>query len=247
MANINISRLELPGKVYGGNGRNPIRQDQFLAEFEVTVDLNGCYAIDVRLVEDDDQIISVGLNRDEVIAAHTRATYPCYCFTQGQGRLFSITTTAPPLGNGQPLMPNPRAVTLDNLEGYWPQSDTGSELEVRLEVSVYLCRPARCETDNQCTVTPARIVKEQTPRVEGKSTEQDIDLLDGPEPGEVIGPLILEGGKAAVGQLRSAQPSIDATQFLVMADEITRLKRQVKRIQAQRNDFSLVVGRLEDG
>lgn len=91
MASIVITRFELPGQVFGGGQFQglPIRTSQFIAEFNVRVDQDGCYAIDVRLVEDDVEFITFGLNQDEVIAAYTGARYKCYCFTAGETRRFS--------------------------------------------------------------------------------------------------------------------------------------------------------------
>jgi len=252
MGTVSLKQFDLPGNVFGRGGVAPIRQDQFLAVFDVAVDLNGCYAVVVRLVEDNSEtltIISFGSasSFDRTIAANTSAEVKAYCFDAGATRTFSISTsTAPPKGQA-PLQPPATAVQLAPLNGFWPKSEVGSEIEVRLEVNVYLLRPTPCGPDDDCPPAKTNGLRDMEPRVSFASTLVDVELLDGDDP--LINTLGDVGKASAKGLLGFAgpadKPSDDSNQALAfVVGETARLRRETRRLQSNVNALGARLPRL---
>ena len=254
MASVQVTRLEVPNGVFGGGqvARAPIRKDQFFAEFVVTADLTSCYAIDVKLVEDDSQLLTFGLNRDEVIAAITGATYPAFCLQKGQQKTFAIGASGPPLGNNAPLAPRstptaaalpgvggvtgavPAPQLLPELEGFWPASDPGTELEVRLEVRVFRTQASNCDGTAPCAPVSARRLKGLPVVGFGLTEEVDIGLHDGSEPFEIAEPFIREGVEQGAGALMGrANLRVEDQALALFAQEFAEQKRMLRRIQGR--------------
>ncbi|MEZ5287248.1 MAG: hypothetical protein R2712_21090 [Vicinamibacterales bacterium] len=251
MGTISLDRFDVPDRVFGRGGVAPIRQDQFLAVFDVTVDLNGCYVIVVRLVEDNSEtatILTFGTTTsfDRTIAANTSAQAMAYCFDQGRPRTFSIAPTTPPAPGQAPLQPPGNAVALAPLEGFWPKSEVGSEIEVRLEVDVYLIRPRPCGPDSDCPVTAVNGLRDTEPRVQFQSGLVDIELIDGDDPAvNALRMLGTQGAKAALGFARpgDAESGDGSRAFALIASELSRQRRRARRLQASLGDLR---GRLPE-
>ena len=247
MGNITVKQFEPPFGVYAQGGRGAIRQDQFLAVFDVTVDLNGCYAIIVELVEDNSETLTIlsfgqATSFDRAIAANTSGgRIQTYCFKAGQARTFSITSDTPAPAGKPALQSRFEATPLPPLEGYWPQEEIGSEIEIRLEINVYLIRPTPCTGDDQCTPTPINELRDEDPRIEFVGDEVDVDIKDGIDPALRAGG---ELGKAVGGAIlgsRTVSPT-DEQRDVALAfalNETKRLRKQVRRMQSRRSLLSI--------
>lgn len=253
MGNITVKQFEPPLGVYAQGGRGAIRQDQFLAVFDVTVDLNGCYAIIVELVEDNSETLTVlsfgqATSFDRTIAANTSGgRIQTYCFKAGQARTFSVTSDTPPPSGKPALQPRFEAAPLPPLEGYWPQEEIGSEIEIRLEIDVYLIQPTPCAGDDQCAPTPISELRDEDPRIEYKGDEVDVDLKDGTDPALRTGS---EVGKTVGGSLLGNRivPPTDEQRDVALAfalNETKRLRKQVRRLQSRRSPL-LIARPVED-
>jgi len=232
MANVKIKNFDMPPNVFGDG---PVRKDQFLAEFDIAVDLNGCYAIVVQLIEDDSQLFSLWLNSDEVIASNTQARCKTYCFSADTKRSFFIRPSKPALKKRNTLkLKNAKAEQLDDLEGTWPESDAGNAFEAYLKVEVYLVKPTPCSGDSICEEFSALKLKKMDPHVSFETPlKEDIGILDGDEPHEVLKPIVEKGAAALLGMKdkKGKKPS-KSKQLAMLGAVMIDIDRRVRNTEA---------------
>lgn len=233
---INQKQFVVPKKAYGEDGKNPIRQDQFFAEFSVSVGEAGCYAFDVELIEDDDNLFWF-LNPDEVIASDTSATLKCFCMKSDERRTFSVTTAAKPMDGHDALTAKDKdATALPPLRGHWPKDDAGSELELRLEITVYQCNKGPCTaaTEGKDCLPISHAGEDSVFFFETKV--KDVILLDGTEPHEVIGDLIKQAVGAGAGTVLDKVSKLESGSvlgdgaLLALAGQVRKLKKQMRAV-----------------
>ncbi len=171
MAEVTFQRVELPDSAFR---RESIRSDQFFAEFDVKVDVPGCYAIDVKLVQDKFAIPNINIAVDD--SANSKK---CYCFDDSRTQKFSVTTSNPPIpDSGKTAFP-PTGTALDPIRGKWPEDDGifDDTLQLFVQVTVYSCEAA-CDTTKKCEPISRRKLKRK-PVALGKTDTHDTDVEDG--------------------------------------------------------------------
>ena len=189
----------------------PVRANELVLEFDVTVDEEACYAIDVRWIEEDSF-------SDDVFLQNHDAFVPCHCLAAGTHRFRIGAASAAPAGATMPPAPAAGTILLPPVEGSWPADDGwfDTDIEIFYEISVYRigpCDPARHCEQVQRTALIAKWMELEGPRkadgtrgtiertviaVETPSTTRvaaaDSHRLGDPSPAFVLGAVAAKAG-----------------------------------------------------
>lgn len=230
-----FSRTEFPQGVFSEGQNAPIRTNQFISEFAIKLERSGCFAIDVKLVEDDPEVLTFGFDQDEVFGANTSGTRQCYCFEAGKPRKFWITGSAPAHRGHKDLKAENDGEELPPLVGNWAHE---SGLEVRVEVKVYMCSQGKCEGDKGCKQVSSSKLSDLEIEDEGETSETDIEVYDGGEPWHLIPPLIKAGsaaGSVLMGKAETDEPTGPSPEGAQLAKRLKKTQKELRRLKRKVN------------
>jgi hypothetical protein len=176
---------------------NDIGPNNLEVDFTVTVDADGCYAIAVVVLDEDD------FSPDDVIASNlANAKLKCLCLKRGQPMKFAINGG----GNGPKPAPEAGRTQLDNMTGVWPTDDGALDdtLGLYVRIDVYPCSLEACQEGAECnrTLNTGRI-DDFTPVASYTSEDnpQETEIVDGE--GFERAQELIEKGVSAAGAAKS--------------------------------------------
>jgi hypothetical protein len=136
-------------------GGTPVTADQFVLDFDVTVDSDGCYIADFRLTASytsasvggaPDALPSIVVITDTVLSDSTDPITPL-CLSKGTTHFRVTPGAAAPAGTAAPPAP-PAGTQIITVNGSWPNA-TGKLIRLSYVIDVYRfgrCVNGKCET-----------------------------------------------------------------------------------------------------
>ena len=226
MGKIEVTQFQLTGRAAANE---PVRKNDFIAEFNITVENTGCYIIDVALIEDDLPPVYLFLNYDDEVATN-RGNFTAYCLEQNKSYPFWITANDSSLPAGNEFKPgNSKAKELTPLVGKWPTEEIGNTLNVRLEIKVYLIERVPSCSNHVCKTVGGTEINTDDPIAEISTNEKPVKLSPQTDPYESVLKGLEKLGPAASGALKTALYSesfedVDR-KLLILAEEVKALKK----------------------
>jgi hypothetical protein len=186
-----------------------VSSDQFALDFDVDIEIEGCYAIDVVLMESR-------LFGDDVVLENRSATVPRFCLGSGTHSFRVGTSTPAPAGATPMPTPPTGAETLPPIDGKWPAKH-GLSSTAQLYYVIRLYRIGDCSASHTCDTIQRYDLEKCTPccvqtgpntggdKPKLKPIPRELALLPAEDAGEAVA-LLSTGHRPGVPLTASSAP-----------------------------------------